>query len=135
MTELLTDAQVAKGLHIHVRTLRRRIKANRIALNYIPVGRKMLFRPAAVEDYLRSLEVIRTGSGRVNPATKKIRIPTNIPKTVFYSRDDEFVEMSDVKARIPTNIPKTAFYSRDDEFVVMSDAMARKFFRKLLRAA
>lgn len=99
MTELLTDAQVAKGLHIHVRTLRRRIKANKIALNYIPVGRKMLFRPNAVEDYLRSLEVIRTGSGRVNRANKKVLNGTNVPKTVLYSRDDEFVAMSDAQAR------------------------------------
>jgi hypothetical protein len=30
---------------------------------------------------------------------------------------------------------KTVHYSRDDEFVVMSDVKARKFFRKFRKAA
>jgi hypothetical protein len=107
MTELLTDAQVAKGLRMHVRTLRRRIKANTIALNYIPQGRKMLFRPEVVEDYIRSLEVIRDGSGHGTIAEKKVRI----------------ARMED------------GFRPFVEEFAAMSDAKARKFFRRLGRAA
>jgi Helix-turn-helix domain len=105
MTELLTDAQVAKGLRMHVRTLRRRIKANTIALNYIPQGRKMLFRPEVVEDYIRSLEVIRDGSGHVTIAEKKARME------------------------------ETGVGFLPEAFVAMSDAKARKFFRRFRRAA
>jgi hypothetical protein len=107
MTELLTDVQVAKGLHMHVRTLRRKIKANKIALNYIPVGRTMQFRPEAVEHYLLSLEVVRDGSGH--------RIAEKTVRTV---RMGEF-----------------SFVERSEEFVAMSDAKARKFFRRFRKAA
>ena len=106
MTELLTDAQVAKGLHMHVRTLRRRIKANTIALSYVPQGRKMLFRPEIVESYIRSLEVIRDGSGHVTIAEKTVRI---------------------AELRKGFHLP--------EEFAVMSDVKARKFFRRLRKAA
>jgi hypothetical protein len=34
-----------------------------------------------------------------------------------------------------STLPKTAAYSRDDEFIVMSDMKARKFFRKFRKAA
>jgi excisionase family DNA binding protein len=106
MTELLTDAQVAKGLHMHVRTLRRKIKANKIALNYVPQGRKMLFRPEAVEEYLLSLEVIRDGSGYT------------LEKTARTLRMEGF-----------------EFVERFEEFGAMSDAKARKFFKRFRKAA
>jgi hypothetical protein len=106
MTELLTDVQVAKGLHMHVRTLRRRIKANTIALNYIRQGRKMLFRPEVVESYLRSIEVLRDGSGHVTIAEKTVRI---------------------AELRKGFHLP--------EEFALMSDVKARKFFRRFRRAA
>lgn len=68
MEKLLTDRQVADHLGMNVRTLRRKIQANTVALNYIPQGRQMLFRPDAVERYVKSLEIIRDGSGKTTKA-------------------------------------------------------------------
>ena len=55
MEKLLTAKEVANGLGIHVETLYLRVKQNRIS--YVPLGRKIMFRPAAVQEYLNKLEV------------------------------------------------------------------------------
>jgi excisionase family DNA binding protein len=55
MEELLTTKEVASGIGIHVETLYLWVKQNRIS--YVPIGQKIMFRPAAVQEYLNKLEV------------------------------------------------------------------------------
>jgi excisionase family DNA binding protein len=76
MEKLLTDRQVADHLGMNVRTLRRKIQANTVALNYIPQGRQMLFKPDAVERYVKSLEIVRDGSGKTTKVrnSKKLKV-------------------------------------------------------------
>ena len=71
MEKLITDIQFADYLGMHVRTLRRKIQANKIAIRYIPtLGRAMRFRPDEIQRYIQSLEIIKDGSGRVSKPTK-----------------------------------------------------------------
>jgi len=70
--KLLSAQQVADYLGIHVKTLYKLLRENKIALNYVRVhGRMIAFRPAAVELYVRTHEIVRDGSGVGNKATKK----------------------------------------------------------------
>jgi excisionase family DNA binding protein len=55
MEKLLTAKEVASGLGIHVETLYLWVKQNRFS--FVPIGRKIMFRPAAVQEYLDKLEV------------------------------------------------------------------------------
>jgi excisionase family DNA binding protein len=55
MERLLTAKEVASGIGIHVETLYLWVKQHRIS--YVPVGRKLMFRPVAVQEYLNKLEV------------------------------------------------------------------------------
>ena len=62
--KLLSAQQVADYLGIHVKTLYKLLRENKIALNYVRVhGRMIAFRPAAVELYVSTHEVARDGSG------------------------------------------------------------------------
>jgi excisionase family DNA binding protein len=75
MEKLVTDNQFAAYLGMDVRTLRRKIQQNKIAIRFIPsLGRSLRFRPEEIERYIKSLEIIRDGSGRVTkPSTTKTR--------------------------------------------------------------
>jgi excisionase family DNA binding protein len=55
MEKLLTAKEVAVGLGIHVETLYLWVKQSKIS--YVPLGRKIMFRPSAVQEYLDKLEV------------------------------------------------------------------------------
>ena len=55
MEKLLTAKEVASGLGIHVETLYLWVKQNKIS--YVPLGRKKMFRAAAVHEYLDKLEI------------------------------------------------------------------------------
>ncbi|SRR5216684_1981298 len=71
MEKLLTSQQVADHLGMHIKTLYKLLRENRIALNFIRLhGRMIAFRPSDVELYLGSHEVIRDGSGPKKPRKK-----------------------------------------------------------------
>ena len=73
MDKLLSAKHVADHLVIHIKTLYKLLRENRIALNFIRLhGRMIAFRPSDVEIYLGSHEVIRDGSGPKKPR-KKVR--------------------------------------------------------------
>ena len=73
MEKLLTAQHVADHLGIHIKTLYKLLRENRIALNFIRLhGRMIAFRPSDVEMYLGSHEVIRDGSGP-KKARKKVK--------------------------------------------------------------
>ena len=55
MEKLLTAKEVASGLGIHAETLYLWVKQNRIS--YVPLGRKIMFRASAIQEYLDKLEV------------------------------------------------------------------------------
>ena len=55
MEKLLTAKEVAGGLGIHVETLYLRVKQNRIS--HVPLGRKIMFRATAIQEYFDKLEV------------------------------------------------------------------------------
>lgn len=62
MERLLSAQQVAAHRGLHVKTLYKLVRENRIALNFIRVhNRSIAFRPADVEAYIRDREVVRTG--------------------------------------------------------------------------
>jgi excisionase family DNA binding protein len=70
--KLLSAQQVADYLGMHVKTLYKLLRENKIALSYVRVhGRMIAFRPAAVELYVSTHEVERTGSGVEKKAGRK----------------------------------------------------------------
>jgi predicted DNA-binding transcriptional regulator AlpA len=79
MEKLLSAQQVADHLGMHPKTLYKRLRENRIALNFVRLhGRMIAFRPKDVELYLGAHEVIRTGGGtkkaqRKETADQKLR--------------------------------------------------------------
>lgn len=82
MEKLITDNQFAEYLGMNVRTLRRKIQANKIAIKYIPaLGRQMRFRPEEIERYIKSLEIVKDGSGRVATPTKPRKLKAKMIMT------------------------------------------------------
>jgi|SRR5579864_2275491 len=72
--KLLTARQVAEYLGMHVKTLCRLLREDKIPLNHIRrSGHTILFRPADVENYLRQNEISRTGAGSSKPVQKSRR--------------------------------------------------------------
>jgi excisionase family DNA binding protein len=60
MNKVLSAQQVAGSLGMHIKTLQKLLRENKIALNFIQIGRKVHFRPADVEKYLDSLRSFKT---------------------------------------------------------------------------
>jgi hypothetical protein len=74
--KLLTAQQVADALGLHIKTLQKRLRENSIALTFVQVStRKIGFRPAEVERYISTHEVVRDGTGLKKRARRKIKIP------------------------------------------------------------
>ena len=72
MEKLLSAQHVADHLGMHVKTLYKLLRENKIALTFIRVhGRVIAFRPADVERYLGSHEVTRDGSGLAKGRPRK----------------------------------------------------------------
>jgi excisionase family DNA binding protein len=80
MEKLLSAAQVADHLGMHVKTLYKLVRNNEIGLSFVQIhGRTIAFKPSEIEKYVSMREVRRDGS-----ALKKIR---NKPvKRTFGSR-------------------------------------------------
>jgi excisionase family DNA binding protein len=82
MEKLITDLQFAEYLGMNVRTLRRKIQANKIAITYIPaLGRQMRFRPKEIERYIETLEITTNGSGRISKAVKPKKLRSRLIMT------------------------------------------------------
>jgi predicted DNA-binding transcriptional regulator AlpA len=65
MEKLLSAKQVADLLGMHPKTLYKRLRENRIALNFVRLSDKSIaFRPKDVETYLGTHEVVRVGGGK-----------------------------------------------------------------------
>jgi excisionase family DNA binding protein len=64
MEKLLSASQVAEELGMHPKTLYKLLRENKIGLNFIRVGKQLMFRPIEIEQHLSRHEVIRDGSGR-----------------------------------------------------------------------
>ena len=79
MEKLLSARHVADHLGMHVKTLYKMLRENRIPLTFVRLtGNKMAFRPAAVEIFLATREVIRDGSGTVRKKKpRKYGLPKN----------------------------------------------------------
>lgn len=94
MEKLLSAQHVADHLGMHIKTLYKLLRENRIALNFVRVHNRMIaFRPSEVERYLSDHEVIRTGDGR-----KKPRKPSK-PKTNGSAEKLEFRYFTDKEAQ------------------------------------
>jgi excisionase family DNA binding protein len=64
MEKLLSARQVAEYLGMHLKTLYKALRENRMALKFVRLqGRTIAFRPKDVEAYLSEREVNRTGDG------------------------------------------------------------------------
>ena len=64
MEKLLSAKQVADHLGMHLKTLYRALRENRIALKFVRLqARTIAFRPKDVKAYLVAREVDRTGGG------------------------------------------------------------------------
>jgi excisionase family DNA binding protein len=87
--KLLSAQQVADHLGMHPKTLYKLLRENKIALNFIRLhGRTIAFRPADVERYLGSHEVMRDGSG-VKAKAKRAKVS---PRTAQVMSDAEAQE-------------------------------------------
>jgi excisionase family DNA binding protein len=77
MDKLLSAQQVADHLGLHVKTLYKLVRENRIALTFVRIhGRTMGFRPADVELFLGSHQVTRDGSNNSKPkAARRVKQP------------------------------------------------------------
>lgn len=74
MEKLLTAEQVSDHLGMHIKTLYKALRENKIALKFIRThGRKIAFRPSDVESYLSTHEVVRDASGTKNKKKKATR--------------------------------------------------------------
>jgi len=69
---LLTAQQVADHFGIHIKTLYKLIRENRMALTFIRMpGNRIAFRPADVQRYLECHEVNLTGEGKSKKRNRK----------------------------------------------------------------
>ena len=74
MEKLLSASQVADGLGMHIKTLYRLLRENKIALTFIRKhGRMIAFRPSDVEKYLTTHEVTSNGAGLRKEKPRKPR--------------------------------------------------------------
>jgi excisionase family DNA binding protein len=90
MEKLITDTQFAEYLGMNVRTLRRKIQANKMAIAYIPaLGRQMRFRPDEIERYIQSLEVTKDGSGVVASVLEHRDRGWGLPNAMEIMSDEE----------------------------------------------
>jgi excisionase family DNA binding protein len=70
MEKLLSAAQVADHLGMHVKTLYKLVRNNEIALNFERIhGRTIAFKPSEVERFLSLREIRRDGAGAKKKAT------------------------------------------------------------------
>ena len=70
--KLLSAQQVSEFLGMHVKTLYRLVRDNRIALNFVRLpGRAIAFRPSAVQTYIDTHEVTRDGAGKKRKKSTK----------------------------------------------------------------
>ena len=91
MEKLLSAKHVSDHLGMHIKTLYKLLRENRIPLNFIRLhGRMIAFRPSDVEMYLGSHEVIRDGSGpkkprkKIKPITADYKILTDAEAQEFF---------------------------------------------------
>ncbi|HEY0705134.1 MAG TPA: helix-turn-helix domain-containing protein [Candidatus Acidoferrales bacterium] len=89
MEKLLSAKHVADHLGIHIKTLYRLLRENRIALTFVQIhARTIAFKPSELERYIKSHEVLRDGSGKPKkrkPAKKVIaRIMTDEEAREFF---------------------------------------------------
>jgi len=78
MERLLSARHVAEYLGIHIKTLYKMLRENRIPLAFVRLtGNKIAFRPAEVERFIAAREVNRDGSGRVKKKTRKYGYPAD----------------------------------------------------------
>lgn len=95
--KLLSAQQVADYLGMHVKTLYKLLRENKIALSYVRVhGRMIAFRPTAVELYVSTHEVVRTGSGTEKPRRRK---PKFVPRIIM--SDEEAQAFFEGVERLP----------------------------------
>jgi predicted DNA-binding transcriptional regulator AlpA len=77
MEKLLSAQQVADLLGMHPKILYKRLRENRIALNFVRLsGRSIAFRPKDVEMYLSTHEVAREGGGRAQKKKESAKVST-----------------------------------------------------------
>jgi predicted DNA-binding transcriptional regulator AlpA len=80
MEKLLSAAQVADHLGIHVKTLYKQLRENKIAITYVQLqGKTIAFRPSEIERFLRTREVRKNGSGLKATRTKAKKVSLKIP--------------------------------------------------------
>ena len=66
MEKLLSAKHVADHLGMHIKTLYKMLRENRIALTFVRLtGNKIAFRPTEIQRFLEVREVNRDGSGTV----------------------------------------------------------------------
>jgi excisionase family DNA binding protein len=115
MEKLLSARHVADHLGMHVKTLYKMLRENRIPLTFVRLtGNKMAFRPAAVERFLATREVIRDGSGLVR---KKKTRKYGWPK-------EPILRKAMANARIMTDVEAQQFFdgvSSDENGNFLSD--------------
>jgi excisionase family DNA binding protein len=72
MEKLLNASETAAILGVHIKTLYKMLRQNKVEMTFIRVGSGVIrFRPSEVERYLSACEVIRTGSGKTNNAARR----------------------------------------------------------------
>lgn len=108
MEKLLSAAQVAEYLGVHVKTLYKQLRDNKIAITYVQLpGRTIAFRPSEIERYLEMREVRRDGSGikakrktTKKAARIKVQIMTDKEAQEFFAsvaRDEDGVLLCDTE--------------------------------------
>jgi excisionase family DNA binding protein len=102
MEKLLSAKHVADHLGMHVKTLYKMLRENRIPLTFVRLtGNKMAFRPADIERFLSTRDVNLDGSG---PVRKKK------PKEYGWPEDPK-LRRAMLTAQIMTNDEAEAFFS------------------------
>ena len=114
MEKLLSARHVADHLGMHIKTLYKMLRENRIPLTFVRLtGNKIAFRPAAVEIFLATREVKRDGAGTVRK--KK-------PRKYGYPKDPK-VRRAMLTAQTMTNEEAQEFFAgmrRDKEGRIIS---------------
>jgi hypothetical protein len=109
MEKLLSAQHVADHLGIHVKTLYKQLRENRIPLDFVrKAGNRIAFRPSVVERFMADRDVTRDGS---SPARKKK------PKKYGYPSDPKTRHAMLAAANAP----------------IMTDAEAQQFFAGMER--
>jgi excisionase family DNA binding protein len=110
--KLLSSQQVADHLGMHVKTLYKLLRENKLALNFIRVhGRTIAFRPSDVELFLGSHEVIRDGSSLKN---KKRKATPSRQITAHIMTDEEAQDFfRGVTARVGEHTGGKAEFTQD----------------------